>query len=243
MKQNKRIVAVVLALIILSGCTSLSVTNSAEKNIITVLGFEDMSMANLIADVDNLEAVTELSSQLIECKVVDILDVSYTETDELYFQYNVEITNVLYDARNVLSEGDFIIVGSNNGLIPATIAAEKFGNKPRMQKVGLLQGEYTENDYVMGSVYGCIPLEVGEVYILFITDRYIDVENIYADSSRSFVYKIEGNRVYTGRDKEISEFKKNELVKMLESYTSKRTGMVDDVGAFEYMRWLGERQK
>lgn len=247
--KNKRFIYYLLALMMLlfmmSSCVTTSVsTNDSidDKIIVEEFGYVTPSMSSQIADVNNLEAVTELSSHIIKCKVISLDDIKYTDINIFNFEYSVEIIDILLDVNDSLDIGDVIPVTSSEGIIKATDAAALIKDTPRAQKLGILQGEYQENEYITSSTWDAIPIEVGKTYIMFVTDRYLADEGVYSESGRSFLYEVSEQTVFSSRTMSMNERSTNDLLDDIFSQIELRSGRVDEVGASQYMRELGEQQ-
>lgn len=246
MKKNK-VISIILASLMLmsmmSSCEMMSNKNDkTERVIVEEFGYITPSMSSQIADVNNLEAVTELSSHIIKCKVVSLDNVTFTDVNLFNFEYSVEVLDIMLDVNNTLEAGDIISVTSSEGIIKATEAADMIKDTPRAKKLGILQGEYQENEYITSSTWNAIPIEVGKTYIMFITDRYLADEGVYSESGRSFLYEVEDQAVFSSRTMSISEKNENDIIIDIMSQIEARTGRADEIGATQYMIELGEQQ-
>lgn len=212
-----------------------------ERNIVETFGYIE-PMGDMIADVNNFEAVTELSSQIVLCKVNKLLDVTITETNLFSFRYEIEILDILFDVDEKLQIGDMVEITSSEGILKATEAAALIGNTPRAQKLGILQGEYSEDDYIISSTWNAIPIEAGNCYLMYLDDDHLESEGVYAESGRSYLYEYHGQTVYSGRDMVRSELDLSEIMETVKGYISMRTGRADEIGDTAYMIELGEQQ-
>ena len=214
-----------------------------ERIIVQEFGYISPSMSSQIADVNNLEAVTEISSHIIKCVIKSLDNVIYTDTDEFNFEYSVEVVDIMLDVSSTLSVGDIIQVTSSEGIMKASEAAQMIKDSPRAKKFGILQGEYNDNEYITSSTWDAIPIEVGKTYIMFITDRYLADEGVYAESGRSFLFEVEEQSVFNNRAMTMSTKTTNEIVSEILAQIAVRTGRADEVGVDQYMIELGEQQK
>ncbi len=121
-------------------------------------------------------------------------------------------------------------------------AAELIADTPRAKKLGILQGEYTDEDYIISSTWNAIPVEVGNCYLMYLDDDYLVSEGVYAESGRSYLYEYHDQVVYSGRDMIKIESSLSEILETVSGYISMRTGRADEIGDTAYMMELGERQ-
>lgn len=237
---------VILAtMLLLSSCGTASdsaTPETDERIIVEEFGYIEPSMSSRIADINNLEAITELSSHVIVGKVTDIEDITYTEIGLFNFQYAVEVTDLLMDARNSLTIGDRLSVTSSEGILKAADAAAMVADTPRAKKLGILQGAYADNEYILSSTYDAIPIEVGKTYLMFLSDEYLENEGVYAESGRMFLYEIEDQVVHTGRAMTLSEDSTDDVIDTIMAQIALRTGRADEIGSSAYMWELAERQ-
>ncbi|MCQ2431397.1 MAG: hypothetical protein MJ175_02205 [Clostridia bacterium] len=251
----RKTIAILLALMtiisILSSCGNSadqesnihSVDIEPERVIVQEFGYISPSMSSQIADVNNLEAVTEISSHIIKCEIKSLDNVIYTDTDEFNFEYSVEVVEIMLDVSGTLAVGDIIPVTSSEGIMKASEAAKMIKDSPRAKKFGILQGKYNDNDYITSSTWDAIPIEVGKTYIMFITDRYYADEGVYAESGRSFLFEVEEQSVYSSRAMTRNKKTTNDIVSEILAQIEVRTGRADEVGVDQYMIELGEKQK
>lgn len=246
MKKSKAIYLVPALTILISMMSSCGVmpnqVNDGERIIVEEFGYINPSMSSQIAEVNNLEAVTELSSHIIKCKIKSLDDITYTDVHLFSFEYSVEVIDIMLDVNGTLESGDIISVTSSEGIIKAAEAAAMIKATPRAKKLGILQGEYQDNEYITSSTWDAMPIEVGKTYIMFITDRYLADEGVYAESGRSFLYKVEEQTVFSGRTMAANEQSTNAILNDIISQIEVRTGRADEVGATQYMMELRERQ-
>lgn len=230
-------IAMILLIVSLCSC------QAEERIIVQEFGFTTPSMGFAIADVNNIEAVTELSSQVVLCHVDSLEEVEFTDTNNFNFRYKIEILDILMDTSEALQAGDIIEVTSSEGILKASEAAALIKDTPRAQKLGILQGEYQDNEYIVSSTWDAIPIEVGKTYVMYLTDRYLESEGVYAESGRSFLYEYSGKTIYSSRSMEKSDTSLAAVISDIEAQIALRTGRADEVGADQYMEELGARQQ
>jgi len=212
-----------------------------QRNIVETFGYiEPMGM--MIADVNNYEAITELSSQIVLCRVTERTDTAVTQTGLFSFGYKLEILDILMDVGNRLQIGDTVRMISSEGILKAADAAELVADSPRAKKLGILQGEYTDEDYIISSTWNAIPIEVGNCYLMYLNDDHWEEEGVYTESGRGFLYEYHGQTVYSGREMTKSERTLSEIIGTVDRYIAGRTGRADEIGAAAYMQELGKRQ-
>lgn len=95
--KKQKILPVIAALIVTSFASSCGNASKAdERIIIKEFGYSAQSMASEVADVNNLEAVTELSSQAIKGEIVSLDDASVNEMGQINFKYSVKFSTLLW---------------------------------------------------------------------------------------------------------------------------------------------------
>jgi len=212
-----------------------------QRNIVETYGYIE-PMGSQIADVNNYEAITELSSQIVLCEVKNLLDVSVTDIGLFSFRYEIVISDIFLDVGDRLEIGDTVQITSSEGILKAADAADLIADTPRAKKLGILQGEYTDEDYVISSTWNAIPIEVGNCYLMYLDDDYLETEGVYAESGRSYLYEYHDQSVYSGRDMIKNDSTLTEIMETVGGYISTRTGRADEIGDTAYMLELGERQ-
>lgn len=250
MKKHRPLCFILAAMLLLSGCGTAIDSDIPEMDdsvindriIVEEFGYTEMSMGMRIADINNLEAITELSSHVILGKVTGIEDITYTEIGQFSFQYTVEVVDILMDARDSMTIDDVLSVTSAEGILKARDAAAMVAGTSRAKKLGILQGEYADNEYILSSMYDAIPIEVGKTYLMFLTDEYLENEGVYAESGRMFLYEIDGQTVHSGRAMTLSEASADNVIDTILAQIAQRTGRADEIGSSAYMLELGERQ-
>ena len=203
----------------------------------------DTGMATRIADTSSLEARIELSTHVIKGKICAVSNIILTDTHELNFTYEVEVKDIYLNVGNQLNINDKILVSSTEGIIPASIALEKFGRDMYINKIGMFdRRDFNDNEYVVSSNYNAIPLEIGNEYIILLNDSYLETEQVFAESGYSYMYEIRDGYAISGvnRDKIETE---SEVIDMLVDQIEKRTGRADVIGYFSYISELGEKQR
>lgn len=229
--KKQKILPVIAAMIItcvMSSCGNAS--KADERVIVKEFGYSAQSMTSEVADVNNLEAVTELSSQAIKCEIVSLDDASVNEMGQINFKYSVKVLDIIMDVDDSLKIGDTITVSSSEGIMKASEAAELVKDDPVAKKLNILQGEYSDNEYITSSTWDAVPIEVGKTYIMFITDRYLETEGLYSESGRSFLFECDDSNT-------------DDIIEKIRAQAQLRTGRAVEVGASQYMNELGERQR
>ncbi len=212
-----------------------------QRNIVETFGYIE-PMGDMIADVNNYEAITELSSQIVLCEIKDLVDVTVTEIGLFSFRYDIEILDILLDVGDRLQIGDTVQITSSEGILKAVDAAELIADTPRAKKLGILQGEYSDDDYIIASTWDAIPVEVGNCYLMYLDDDYLESEGVYAESGRSYLYEYHDQVVYSGRDMIKNESSLSEILETVSGYISMRTGRADEIGEAAYLLELQDRQ-
>ncbi len=244
MKKRKILPCLIAALTITCFAGSCeNVSQVDDRVIVKEFGYSAQSMTSQVADVNNLEAVTELSSQVIKCEIVSLDDASVNELGVLSFKYSVKVLDIIMDINDSLEIGDTITVSSSEGIMKASEAAELMKGNATAKKLNILQGEYNDNEYITSSTWDAVPIEVGKTYIMFITDWYLESEGLYSESGRSFLFEYDGQNVVHERSAVMSQKSTDDIVDEIKAQVELRTGRVDEVGAAQYMNELGERQR
>ena len=202
-----------------------------------------MNMASEIADVNNIEAVTEMATQILLVNINKLEKVSVTQLYLLDFTYDATIEKIYMDISGKLKKGDSITVTSPQGIIKGTEFVKLAKNSKHAQKYGYANREYTENDYIISSVFDGIPIEEGKKYIMYLSDDYLEKYSVYPDIGRMYLYEYTYGVLYKGSD----YIKMNVSIKELEAQISKdiknRTGRADEIGVDAYIDELGELQR
>ncbi len=239
--MKKTILFILLAaLILLASCSAENENN--EKNIVKTFGFKNLDMSEKIADINNIEAITEISAQIILCCVKSCKEVSINDLDEFNFTYEVEVRKIYLNVNDRLKEGDIIAVSSSEGIILANEAKARFGSSAHAQKFGYFNNDYGDNDYFTASCYDAVPIEVGKTYIMYLTDEYLENWSLYAETGRMYLYEIEGDMVYSGVDRNKLDLSFKKLEKQIIGDIEKRTGRVDEIGFDAYLDELAKKQ-
>lgn len=196
-----------------------------------------------LADYNTLEAVTELSSQFVKCRINKTNHVEYTDTNRLSFEYEVEILDIYLNIDNRIAIGDVIRVVSSEGMMKAREAAALL-DESRAEKLGILREElYLEDEYVTSSAWDAIPIEVGKTYLMFLTDDYLETEGVYVESGLSYLYEYDDQTVYCRNRMFVSDLTTGEILSQMQAQIEKRTGRADEVGRQQYLVELGEKQR
>ncbi len=242
--KTKRICAILLFFCLpLSLAACRTTPSEPQRSIVETFGYRTApSMATRIADVNFPEAVTELSSQIIICTIDSMDAMRYTDIGLWNFTYSVTVEEILMDTHGRLTIGDQIHMTSGEGIAKAADAAAIIRNTPRAQKLGILQGDYGDNDYIVSSTWDAIPIEVGKRYLIYMSDEYLASEGVYAEDGYSYLYEIDGNTVRCGLDALTDSRTPEELIAAVEAQIASRTGRADEVGSSQYIDELGKAQ-
>lgn len=234
-----------LLALLLSACgESEPYSPFAGMNFIKEYGWKntDNLMACPFVDLNTVEAVTEYSCTVILGEVTAIHDVVANEMGDFVFYYTVAIQEVLYDRDQNKTVGEELIVSSTEGVLLANEAKALLANSLHAKKYGILQGEYGENDYIRCSYYDAIPIQVGETYLMYLTDRYYAEEAVYAEIGQQYLYLCRDNTLYGGREGEKLSVTLPEMKKQVEKQMAQRTGRADEIGHNAFLYELGEKQ-
>lgn len=239
--NNISLFIILICGILLIACSSNS--KVSDRIIVQQYGFKTLEMADAIAELNTIESITEISSNVVLCKVIKLNNVSVTQTNQLDFEYEVQIEKVYLNANNLLNDGDIITISSSEGIIKGSEFNKLIKDSKHANKFGYANIEYKENEYITSSYYDAIPIEVGKTYIMYLTDRYYETYKVFAESGRMFLYEYTDEVVYSG-----SEFLKNdlsfeELETQIYNAIKNRTGRADEIGYHSYLEELGKTQK
>lgn len=236
----KKFICLLLAAVLLCSCAAETLPEETaaetvvpEKNIIRTFGVRDNSLASYIVDFNNLEYITELSTQVMMLKVLSRDDAEAGEIGTLNFQYTAEIIEIYLDTSGEFEIHDEIRFSSNEGIMKAKDAAKLFEGSARAQKLGILQGEYTENDYIVSTNYNAVPIETGRTYIVYLSDEYLESDGSYTDIGRSYLYEIDNDNAYMGYREPESQ-KTEDIIAQIKEDLENRTGRVDEIGPKAY---------
>lgn len=205
------------------------------KKVVYNIGFKDLA-ANALCDRSTEEAVFELSTQIIKCRIVERTKVVYTEHGTLSFQYLAEVEEIYLDVTENIKKGDFITVSSAEGILTVEEAAEII---PDTKFSSFDESKYNKDDYVVSSLYDGIPIEAGISHIMFL--YYYEDEDVYADCGFSYMYGIYDG-IYQGAEAIKLECTLEEIEDQIEKGVSKRSGRLEEIGRTELMKELGKKQ-
>lgn len=214
------------------------------RNIVSSEIHKTYDLSSTWVDTKTFEAVNELSTQIVKCKITGINYLQTTVMNTISFKFDAVVEEIYMDIGDQLDVGDSIIVSSSNGIIKASEAEELFKDDSSAKKYGIFQdGPYDENDYAVYSNFDSVPIEVGMSYVIYLSDDYLESEGVYADCGFSYTYAITDNgSVYSGADITKSDMNESELIKFVKDGIEARTGRVQEVGRSEYLSELAERQ-
>lgn len=247
MKKNtillKRIMSYIFIILILifSSCQNAELNSDTineitepEKIIIRTFGVKDNSLASYIVDFNNLEYITELSTQIMMLKVLSMDEAEVGSLGNLNFQYTAEIMEIYLDTSGNFEVHDEIHFASNEGMMKAKDAAKLFEGSARAKKLGILQGEYADNEYIASSNYNAVPIEVGKTYIVYLSDEYLESDGSYTDIGRSYLYEVNTTNARMGYEDPIETKQTNDIISQIKEDIQNRTGRVDEIGPKAY---------
>ena len=219
------------------------------KNVVQSLGGKEV-MGSFVADINNIEATTELSTQIVKCKILDMEKIDVYNTSNLNFLFNAEIEEVYFDVNSgidnktsdSLSAGDKIVISTGDAVVKATVAAEALKGKSDAKFLTMQSEDYKENDYIVCSMWDSIPVEAGNSYILYLTDEFLESEGAYTEVGRMFTWGILNGDMYYGVDFIKSDMSLSEVEAQIAENVANRTGRVDQIGRNEYLTELGKLQ-
>lgn len=207
-------------------------------------GWEDGSsvMGSPIADTNTPEAVAELSSQVVICEITALDRAIVNEIGDLHFYYTATVKEILYDRDSIFAIGDSITVSSSEGVLPANAAKALYQDSAYAKKYGVMQGEYGINDYVRSSFDNAIPIQDGETYLMYLTDRYFAREKVYAENGQQYLYLCKDNTLYVGREGIKTDVTLEKMKVQVSKQMAARTGRADEIGHSAYLNELGKQQ-
>lgn len=213
-------------------------------NFVKEYGWTDSSqiMASPIADTNNPEAIAELSSQVVICEISALDRAIVNGIGDLHFYYTATIKEILYDRDLIFTVGDSITVSSSEGILPANEAKALYHDSAYAKKYGVMQGEYSADDYVRSSFDNAIPIQVGETYLMYLTDRYFAREKVYAENGQQYLYLCKDNTLYAGREGIKTDVTLEKMKMQVSKQMAARTGRADEIGHSAYLNELGKRQ-
>ena len=207
-----------------------------EIKIVRTFGVKDNSLSSYIVDFNNIEYITELSSQIMMLKVISMDEAEVGSLGNLNFQYTAEIMEIYLDTSGDFEVHDKIHFASNEGMMKAKDAAKLFEGSARAQKLGILQDEYSDNEYIASSNYNAVPIEVGKTYIIYLSDEYLESDGSYTDIGRSYLYEVNTTNARMGYENPIETNTTNDLISQIKEDIQSRTGRVDEIGPSAYRK-------
>ncbi len=234
----KRLTCVICIILLYSSMFSCAPRQFHEDDIIIQkIGFTG-GMAEISVDLNNFVDVTEMSSQIIECTVLETKNISVNDLFDLVFTYSVWIDDIFLDTSGKLRKGDTIDIMTTEGYVRASNICALMRDKDaaRAEKLGLYADrEYAPNEYVLSSSWDAIPMENGRSYILYLTDQYLEKQDVYSECGYSFLFDVTGKDVYWKSGFIKYDLKKIALIKQIREYIDARTGRADEIGWGKYM--------
>jgi len=227
----KRIIVYLLtAAMLLSSCAK----DEPERNIAAQFGFSKNDALSFSAVDYTVDIITEVSSHIA---AVEIVSVESGALEELSadFKYEVKVVKEFLDTTDTISKGDFLLVQCNEGTMPARDA------QTLMAGTGAelyLTGEYGENDWIIASNHGALPVEVGKTYLMFLTDDYLEPHGMYAECGSQYLFEYKDG-LFPSLYAENADAASVTLADV-KSAVKKRTGRADEIGLEAYIRELNE---
>ena len=251
MQSFRAILSAVVLLCLLCACTAPTkvyedpapAAETAEPGRIIVAEYGSREQVGYtFVDLDAIETVAEMSTQIVICRVLGLEDMKVDIVGTPSIHYQMYVLDILMDVNERLSVGDTVTVTSGEGIIPASFAYERA--RKRYKKLrGLDREDYAENEYILSSYLDAIPMEVGKTYLMFLTDRYLENESVYAESGRAYLYELTDGAVYYTRDRIPYPRTEDELIADIGVLIANRSGRADEIGEDAYMLELEEEQQ
>jgi len=232
----------IIILLSVTSCMSDPVT-LPERNIVENFGYKSNDMALLIADTNFIEAITEMSTQIVLCSVDSLNNVAFHETGTIEFRYDIKIEKIYMDVGNKLNEGDTVPLSTTEGILKGIDFLALVKDSSRAKKLGYAYRTYGDDEYITSSMYDAIPIETGRKYIMYLTDDYLDEYNVYAEIGNEFLYDVTDAVLYKNLDYNKMDISFKELEKQILTDIENRTGRADEIGADAYIEELGELQR
>ena len=239
MKRITVIICFVLITSSLFSCTSKKSLQQIHDSdvIIQKYGFSG-GMADISVDLNNFVDITEMSSQIIECTVIETKNIKVNDLFDLVFTYSIKVDDIFLDTSGKLKNGDVLEIMTTEGYIKAAdiypLMLEK--DAERARKLGLFTDrDYKPNEYVLSSSWDAIPMEVGRTYIVYLTDQFFDKQGVYSECGYSYLFDVTESDVYWRSDLILYDLKRSDLITTIQGYISARTGRADQLGWSQYM--------
>lgn len=215
----------------------------ANRVIVRSVGIAGGDLGRAVADINNIEAITELSTQIVLARV-DRLERAYmTELNVPNFIYEITIKDIYMDVNNRLTIGDSVRLSTARGLMQGNEFTRLVGNSAHAQKFGYANQEYRDNEYVASSAFQGIPIEVGRTYIIYLTDMFLRSDGLYADIGKQFIYEYTEGVIFQGLEYQRMDMTLAQLTEQISIDISNRTGRADELGFDNFVRELGEIQR
>ena len=236
-----------VSVLTISSCSSVKLTareiEIQERNVVETLNTDPRGNASAYVDMNNIEAMTEVCTQIVLCKVEKCNNIEFTEFGSFYFTYDMKIEKIYMDTEDKFNSGDIIPVGSNKGIIRGDEFIKLSSKSAQAQKYGYDKREYTSDDYIIKTNFGAIPIEVGKSYIVYLTNIYLENQGIYAEFGRMFAYEYTDGILYKDMDYKRMDMTLAQLEAQIKADIDKRTGRADEIGIDACLDELGERQR
>jgi len=185
-----------------------------------------------------LQDIVEISDAAVIARVDGLTSASLTQKlHDLYFTYELEIGEVLFDTTGTLTSGGKIAMSSGEG---AHTLAEL---KPKLDYTGSVyipkyQGEHPDSDWVLAAQHLATPIEVGRTYLLFIDEGGEDA--IWIENGREFLWETADGMLIKGDG--LSKWRDAYSLNEVRGVIAARTGRCDEIGEQAYISEVKARE-
>lgn len=156
------------------------------------------SLGTWAYDMDDINVITGLSTQIILCHIDSLENAFISPTYNLDFDYEITVEEIFMDVNNMLNVGDKITVRSVKGIITVNELKKLKSARVNGSLVKYIDGEYSDDEYVLLSSFESIPFEEGKTYIMYLTDQYLDRVKWYGETGYGFSYEYTDGILYHG---------------------------------------------
>lgn len=250
MKHNRfLILLLVICFLLLLGLTSCNDTKRFDDHrYVEIEAYYDIpenartKRAGLYED----EALmTEVASQIVMCKITELDEVQYTAHNGLWFAYTAEVQEIYLDSSASLAVGDTIHLKSDSGMVSINDLLLYHIRYQDADLLGIdLRASYSDRAYLAASWGESIPIEVGQTYIVYLSDEAVYQKvGYYYEMGDSYLYECDGNTVWYGRDMKRHALTTEELIEQIKKRVSTRSGRCDEIGYIAYLDELMQQQE
>ncbi|MBQ2707274.1 MAG: hypothetical protein IJF67_03340, partial [Clostridia bacterium] len=237
----KRLLVMLVLMLLVSGCADtdliVPVRNVAidwRKDI-----YSPSMMISWAIKWEELPDVVEISDAAVIATVTELTHAELTrEFHDLYFTYQLEIGEVLFDTTKMLSNGGSIAMSSGEGAL--TLAELK----PKLDYTGSVyipkyQGEHPDSDWVLATQHDATPIEVGRTYLLFLDRNPEDA--VWIENGHEFIWEIADDRLIRG-DGLSKWYAEEYTLEEVRAVIAARTGRCDEIGEAAYIAEVKARE-